>query len=366
MPRRTATMLASTLLLIAVLCAAALIKVPYAAMSPGPTYNTLGKAHGEQVLSFPDEKTPGDKSTGHLNMTTVSVTRSDHRMNLVEAVYGWLAHDSAVVPYERLYPDNKSAKEVEAENAEEFSRSQESAKVAALRVLDRKVSTRIVVQSVVKDGAAHGKLHAGDVIKAVDGEPVAKPTEVGDLVTKHKAGESVDFTIVPARKAAAAEKSKKDPVKLKGKQVTVPTKKSSDDGRAVVGIQPGTAHTLPFPIDITLADVGGPSAGLMFALGIVDKLDPTDLTGGAFVAGTGTIEADGQVGAIGGIRMKLVAARDKGAEFFLTPKDNCATAASDTPDGLTLVKVDTIRDAMSSLKKIRTDRTADLPRCTKG
>ncbi|MCT2591867.1 PDZ domain-containing protein [Streptomyces sp. N2-109] len=366
MPRRTASMLASLLLLIAVLCAAVLIEVPYAAMSPGPTYNTLGKVDGEQVLSFPGKEDAGNKATGNLNMTTVRVTGSEYRMNLFEAVYGWLAHDSAVVPRSTLYPEDKSARQVEEENAEEFSRSQESAKVAALRELKKKVTTRIVVQSVVKGGAAQGKLHAGDVIKAVDGKPVDNPQEVGDLVTKHEVGERVDFTIVPAQKAAAAEKAKKDPLTLEGKQISVPTKKSPDDGRPVIGIASGTAHTLPFRIDITLADVGGPSAGLMFALGIVDKLTPEDLTGGTFVAGTGTIEADGEVGAIGGIRMKTVAAREKGAEFFLTPKDNCATAAADKPAGLTLVEVDTMHDATSALKKIRNGETGDLARCSTG
>ncbi|MGW7350626.1 YlbL family protein [Streptomyces sp. NPDC054784] len=366
MPRRTATMLASMLLLIAVLCAAMLMKVPYAAMSPGPTYNTLGTVKGKQVLSFPKKEDAGNKASGHLNMTTVRVTSSEYRMNLFEAVYGWLADDNAVVPHSTLYPSDKSAKEVDEENAEEFSRSQESAKVAALKALGKTVPTRVVVQSVVKDGAAHGRLHAGDVIQAVDGKPVENPQDVGESVTKHEPGAKVDFTIVPAAEADAAEKAEKDPNDLKGKRITVPTKKAPDDGRALVGIQPGTAHTFPFPIDITLADVGGPSAGLMFALGIVDKLTKEDLTGGAFVAGTGTIDADGKVGAIGGIQMKTVAARDKGAEFFMTPKDNCSAAAAHTPDGLTLVKVDTMDDAMDALKKIREDRTSELPRCSAG
>lgn len=145
----------------------------------------------------------------------------------------------------------------------------------------------------------------------------------------------------------------------------ITTTKAEDDPKvAMVGIKAGTDHTYPFTIDIKLADVGGPSAGLMFALGIVDKLTPGDLTGGKFVAGTGTIEDNGKVGPIGGIEMKTVGARDKGAEYFLTPKDNCASAASDVPDGLTLVKVNTIKDAVESLKAISKGDTADLPKCT--
>ncbi|MGW7498806.1 S16 family serine protease [Streptomyces luteogriseus] len=109
----------------------------------------------------------------------------------------------------------------------------------------------------------------------------------------------------------------------------------------------------------------GPSAGLMFALGIYDKLTPGSLTGGKFVAGTGTIDDAGKVGPIGGIEMKTVGARAKGAQYFLTPADNCAAAAKDTPDGLILIKVGTIKDALGALKDIRSGDTADLPKCGK-
>jgi PDZ domain-containing protein len=355
-------MLASTLMLIALLCAGVLIPVPYSEMSPGPTVNTLGEHDGEPVLQIAGRKTyPTD---GHLNMTTVRVTSADYRMNLVEAVYGWLAHDNKVVPHDTLYPDGKTEEESTQENAEEFSQSQESAKVAALKELDIPVQSWVIVSTVVKGSPAEGRLHAGDVIKAVDGTAVKEPADVAELVTKHKPGEDVRFTIVPAKEQAAAEKEKRAPQKTENVVITT---KTSDDGgekRAIVGISAGTDHTFPFSIDIKLADVGGPSAGLMFALGIYDKLTPGSLTGGRFVAGTGTIDDDGKVGPIGGVEMKTVGARGKGAEFFLTPADNCAAAAKDTPEGLTLVKVDTIDDALGALKDIRSGDTADLPKCT--
>ncbi|MEU9961966.1 PDZ domain-containing protein [Streptomyces sp. NPDC050982] len=363
MPRRTATMLASTLMLIALLCAGVFINVPYSEMSPGPTVNTLGEHDGEPVLQISGRKTYA--TTGHLNMTTVRVTSADYKMNLVEAVYGWLAHDNKVVPHDTLYPNGKTEEQSTQENAEEFSQSQESAKVAALKEMDIPVQSWVIVSTVVKDTPAEGRLHAGDVIKAVDGTTVKAPDDVAKLVTKHKPGEKVVFTIVPAKEQAAAEKENRTATKTE--EITITTAKSDDTGeqRAIVGISAGTDHTLPFTIDIKLADVGGPSAGLMFALGIVDKLTPGNLTGGKFVAGTGTITDDGEVGPIGGIEMKTVGARDKGAQYFLTPKDNCAAAARDVPEGLTLVKVDTIDDAMSALKDIRGGKTADLPKCTR-
>ena len=361
MPRRTATMLASTLMLIALLCAGMLIPAPYSEMSPGPTVNTLGDHQGEPVLQIAGRKTyPTD---GHLNMTTVRVTSVDFRMNLVEAVYGWLSRDSKVVPHDTLYPKGTTEEQSSQQNAEEFSQSQESAKVAALKQLNVPVKSWVIVSTVVKDSPAQGRLHAGDVIKAVDGAEVKQPSDVAKLVTKHKPGQKVVFTVVPAKEQAAAEKAHKTATATQ--DVTITTAASDDSGpkRAIVGISAGTDHTFPFTIDIKLADVGGPSAGLMFALGIYDKLTPGSLTGGKFVAGTGTIDDNGTVGPIGGVDMKTLGARGKGAQYFLTPADNCAEAAADKPGGLTLVKVKTIKDALGALKDIRSGDTAALPLC---
>lgn len=354
-------MLASTLMLIVLLCAGVFVTVPYSELSPGPTVNTLGDHGGEPVLQISGHKTYA--TTGHLNMTTVRVTSADYRMNLVEAVYGWLSHDNKVVPHDTLYPDGKTEEQSTQENAEEFSQSQESAKVAALDKLGVPVQSWVIVATVVKGSPSEGVLHAGDVIKAVDGTAVKVPTDVAKLVTKHKAGEKVVFTIVPAAEQAAAEKANRAATKTRDITITTTKSDDADAQRAIVGISAGTDHTFPFTIDIKLADVGGPSAGLMFALGIYDKLTPGSLTGGKFVAGTGTIDDDGVVGPIGGIEMKTVGARDKGAQYFLTPADNCAAAAADTPDGLTLVKVSTIGDALSALKDIRSGDTGDLPKC---
>lgn len=355
-------MLASTLMLIALLCAGVFLPVPYAEMSPGPTVNTLSDHDGEPVLQISGRRTyPTD---GNLNMTTVRVTSPDYRMNLVEAVYGWLAHDDKIVPHDTLYPNGKTEEQSSQENAEEFSQSQESAKVAALKELGIPVRSWVIVSTVVKGTPAQGRLHAGDVIKAVDGTAVKEPADVAKLVTRHKPGQDVVFKIVPAKDQAAAEKAHRTATATK--DVTITTAQSDDGGakRAVVGISAGTDHTFPFTIDIKLADVGGPSAGLMFALGIYDKLTPGSLTGGKFVAGTGTIDDDGKVGPIGGVELKTIGARDKGARYFLTPADNCAAAAQDPPSGLTLVKVGTIGDALGALKDIRSGKTADLPTCT--
>lgn len=369
MPRRTATLLASTLLLIAMLCAGVLIEVPYAEMSPGPTVNTLGEHGGDPVLNI--KKRPGHKgepkeydTSGHLNMTTVRVTGSEYHMTLLGALSGWISDDSLVVPHKSLYPEDRSAEEVDQQNAEEFTASQESAKVAAFKELKQPVSSYVAVGSVEKGAPAHKRLHAGDVVTAVDGKPVSKPEHVGMVVRAHKPGEKVSFTVVPADEVKAAQKKGKKLSSKKAEKVTVRTGKMKGKSAARVGITTTLTHVFPFEVDIKLADIGGPSAGLMFGLGIVDKLTPTDLTGGKFVAGTGTIDDAGKVGEIGGIQMKTLAARKKGARFFLTPAGNCATAAKNKPEGLTLVKTSSMDDALSSLKKIRTGHTDDLTRCT--
>ncbi|HEY3481567.1 MAG TPA: PDZ/DHR/GLGF domain-containing protein, partial [Streptomyces sp.] len=170
MPRRTATLLASTLTLIVLLCVALIARAPYAEMSPGPTVNTLGDYAGDTVIQITGRTTY--PASGHLNMTTVRVTGADYSMNLVEAVLGWARHDDKVVEHDTLYPRGQTAEQADQENAEEFSQSQDSAKVAALKELGIPVGSRVIVSAVVKGGASEGVLHAGDVIKAVDGTEV--------------------------------------------------------------------------------------------------------------------------------------------------------------------------------------------------
>jgi PDZ domain-containing protein len=352
MPRRSATMLASTMLLIAMFCAAVLINVPYSEMSPGPTYNTLGSQGGQQVITISGRKTY--PTSGNLNMVTVEVTNANYRMNLVEAISGWIQHDVAVVPSSTLYPSGQTEQQSEQENAEEFTASQDSAKTAALKELGIPVGTEVVVSAVVESTPAVGKLHAGDAIVAVNGTKVTDPTQVATLVTEHPAGQKVVFTVVPLGKPASDQQ-----------QVTITTTKNPSTGKAFVGIEPGTEHTFPFTININLGDVGGPSAGLMFSLGIIDKLQPTDLTDGTFVAGTGTIDDNGNVGPIGGISMKMIAARGAGARYFFTPASNCAEASSQAPSGLRLIKVTTLSGALTDLGDIRSGDLSALPGCGK-
>jgi PDZ domain-containing protein len=139
-----------------------------------------------------------------------------------------------------------------------------------------------------------------------------------------------------------------------GKDETVAiTTKKADDGSGRIGVTAENKQPHPFEIKYHLENVGGPSAGLMFSLGTIDAIDKQDLTGGKVIAGTGTIDDEGNVGVIGGIAQKLVGAHDDGAAYFLTPAGNCAEAKANSVAGLTLVKVDTLDSALDSLAKIR-------------
>ncbi|MFF2041196.1 PDZ domain-containing protein [Kitasatospora sp. NPDC058170] len=369
MPRRSATMLAATLLLIALLCVSVLTKVPYTEMSPGPTYNTLGMQDktGKPVISITGHESY--PTSGHLNMTTVQVTGAKYEPSLVSAVVGWLRGDVLVVPHDNVYPKGQTDEQAKRQNAEEFASSEDSARTAALTQLGIPVGAELIVKSVAAGAPAEGRLHAGDQIVAVGGTPVTTPEDVANAVTKHKPGEPVVFTVVPRVKDANGAKA--DPASRTDVTVVTmragdadPTLKPDRADSAMVGIVAGIRHTYPFQIDIGLQDVGGPSAGLMFSLGIIDKLTPEDLTAGKFVAGTGTITDDGKVGPIGGISMKLIAARDAGAEYFFTPAANCAEASKDTPSGLTLIKAETLDGALKSLEQVRSGQTAALPSCT--
>jgi PDZ domain-containing protein len=203
--------------------------------------------------------------------------------------------------------------------------------------------------AALTDGTpAFGKLQIADRILKVDGTVVTGPKQVVDLVRKHKPGENVVFL-----------------VNRKGKRVTetLTTAANPDDATIpFVGITPDVSYEFPFQVKIELDDVGGPSAGMMFALGIIEVLTPEEITGGKNIAGTGTIDDDGTVGKIGGIQMKILGAKKSGATVFLVPADNCREAMANPPKGIQLVKVSTLADAVNALTALRTG-TGAVPHC---
>lgn len=340
-------------LLVGLVAIAGLLPVPYVAMSPGPTENTLGAYDGVDVIVINGVETY--PTEGHLDLTTVSVTRADSELDLISAMRYWLDPTIAVIPREQIYADDVAPEQIRQINAEQMQASQEKAIAAALRELDLPVFSRVVVASIVEGAPALGRLQAGDAILAVDGREVAAAADVAEQVTSHQPGEEVVFTV--------SRDGRQLDVSVETELSTADATPPGEEPRTIVGIAPAMGFEFPFDVDITLGEeIGGPSAGLVFALGIVDKLTPGALTAGAYVAGTGTIEADGVVGPIGGIQQKVVGARQAGATVFLVPADDCPAALAAAVDGIRLVRVETLAGARDSLEAIAAGST-DVPAC---
>lgn len=343
MSRRVLTLITGAVLLLALVVGGSQLPVPYAELGPGPTLDTLGvDQSGQQIIRLTG-KDPA-KTTGHLNLTTVSVR---DRLDLLGAMRGWLDPERAVVPREEIFPPGQTQQQTDAKNTQDFVTSQNSAELAALAYLDE---TKIVITQVADDSPSHGKLAAKDTITAVQGTPVGDVTDLGKVLGATAPGTTVTVDYLRDGKPGSAK-------------ITT-TKGTGEDGktRAVLGVGVSLESTAPYQVKIALDDrIGGPSAGLMFALGILDKLGPDDLTGGRFIAGTGTIDVTGEVGPIGGIPLKLIAAKDKGATAFLVPSGNCAEASRNPPAGLDLIKVDTLTGAVNALEALKAGKPT--PHC---
>jgi Lon-like protease len=343
--RRTATLVTSIVFLVAGLAVISLLSVPFVSFSPGPTENTLGKAGGKPVIEITGHQTY--PTTGQLDLTTVSVTSPDRRLTLPQAMRTWLDPRRDLLPRDIVYPPSKSADEVQQENNAEMTGSQDSAVAAALQQAG--VPVRPKVSEVNKGSPAEGKLEAGDVIVSVDGVTPTQVPMVGELVRKHKVGQPVRFVILRSEKEQT---------------VMVTTKASTGDpSRPMVGISIGVDS--PVKVTVQLGrDIGGPSAGLAFALAIYDKLTPGPLLSGKHVASTGTIDATGEVGAIGGIQQKIAGARSSGATVFLVPAPNCAAALDAGVSGIRLVRVATMHDAIAALTALASGK-GNVPACTR-
>jgi PDZ domain-containing protein len=330
--RRALTLLLAGLLAVGLALSAAVARVPYVALGPGPTYNTLGAVDGTPVLQVEGRRTfPTD---GRLDLTTVGVQA---KLTLAQALQGWFARDLAVVPREVVFPPGRTDEQVDQENQQAMRESQSAAVAAAAQQLG--LEPQVLVQELGEDSPSEGRLRVDDVLTAVDGRPIADAEQLRALISSREPGQPVRITYQRAGRTADAE------------VVTKETEGEDGRPRAVIGVV--TEERYPLDVTINLEDVGGPSAGLMFTLGILDKIGPESLTGGRYVAGTGEINADGTVGPIGGIAQKLIAARRKGAVVFLVPEANCAEAVARPPAGLTLVKVGTLTDALDGLQAVR-------------
>jgi Lon-like protease len=333
MRRRGWTVLIGTVLVAALTFAALWLPVPYVTLGPGPTVDTLGKAGGKQIITVQQGTAYPPK--GQLRLVTVSVTTG---LDLGTALYDWISSEYAVVPTDAVYPPNQTQQQTDKQEQQQFQDSQSNAETAALHQLG--CPTVVTVASVDVGAPADGRLKPGDVVVSVDGKPVTSAQQLVTLVQAKRPG-SVE-TIGYQRNGVAGS--------------AAVTTAAGDGGKAKLGIATGLGidqAKCPYKVKVTLGDIGGPSAGLIFALGIIDTLTPGDLTGGKVVAGTGEIDAAGNVKPIGGIQEKMLAAKRDHAGYFLSPADNCTDAKAAVPPGLTLARVGTLKDALTALDDIR-------------
>ena len=310
--------------------------VPYVAQVPGPTFNTLGDIDGEPIISI--EGREPKEVRGNLTLTTVGVSRGG--LSLIQAVQGWFDDEVSVVPEESVYPPDRSEEQTRVANREAFLTSEQAAQTVALGHLGYPV--KVVVQGVPDKSPSSGELEENDALEAINGQPTPDQSTLAAVLAAIPGGTSVTVSYTRLGRPGSAE---------------ITTASAENGGGSLLGITILEQPSAPFDVDIQVEDVGGPSAGLMLTLGILDLVGDDDLTGGAVVAGTGTIDAKGAVGPIGGITLKMVAARDIGAELFLVPADNCAEAAAAADPGFPLAKVADLDDALAALADFAAGRT---------
>lgn len=317
------------------------LAVPYAAEGPGPMFNTLGEVSGEPVVLIDGAET--NPTSGSLNMTTVSVRTN---MTLAQAFGRWIATSDTIVPVEQVLPPNLSEEELKDYNTQAFVSSEASATVAAMRYLG--LPTEVVVHDVVEDGPAAGRLEAGDIITAIGGGAVTEPGQVQEIVRGMHPGDTAEVTV----RRGGEER----------KESVVLGENPEKEGQALLGIYMSSEPADGTRVDFNLNDIGGPSAGMIFALAVIDKLTPDELTGGHNVAGTGTIAEDGRVGPIGGIQHKIAGARDAGVELFLAPADNCDEVAKVKTGSMQVAKVASLDDAVRAMEDFSAGR--DVAGCS--
>jgi PDZ domain-containing protein len=326
----------------------------YVIERPGPVYDTLGtvESNGDPValIDIPAQQTY--PTTGSLSMLTVStVGDPDQPANWLQVFEAWVDPSQDFIPITVAFPGGQTTKQSAEVGAAQMKASQQAAIAAALDSAGYSYESSVAVVEATAGGPSDGLLLAGDVITAVNGTAVTDQATLRALIAAN--GTDAPLTVTVTRDGAP---------------VDVPITPVLNDAKVpepVLGIEITVNYTFPFEVNIQLSDVGGPSAGQMFALAIIDKITPGSLNGGLAVAGTGTVTADGTIGPIGGIVQKLYGAQRAGAHYFLAPASNCADIAAGTvPEGLDIYAVSTLADSLSVLNTLATGAgTNFLPRC---
>ena len=319
-------------------------------MSPGPISNVLGTTtHSDGTTSDLIVVTGHETypTTGSLDFTTVRINGGPGTPSTSgpSSARGSTRVRTSI-PVDVIFPPQQTAEQVQQENQAEMVDSQQEATAVALRAAGFPVTEKVSVAAVSADAPSGTTFQPGDVFVSIGGTEVTSADVARQAIQKATPGSTIDVV-----------------VERGGTQVALKAKTGAAGGRTVLGVVLKVDFQFPFSVKIDAGNVGGPSAGLMFSLGIYDKVTNGALTGGQNIAGTGTIDSSGKVGPIGGIRQKLVGARQGGASYFLAPADNCNEVRGAVPDGLQAIKIATFDDARAAVEKIAAGDPKSLPAC---
>ncbi len=342
-----------TLLAGSALCAAivASASAPYAIERPGPVYDVLGETTvaGDQVPMIEVVDAETYATDGVLDMLTINATGPANLPSWLEVVQAYFDPSRSVLPIEALYPPSSGGSASNAQQVQ-MENSKLAAIAAALDHLGYHLVPEMRIADVVAGGPAEGVLEPDDIILSANGRTLADVDELRGILAENGVDRPADLVV------------ERDGRRL---ELEVTPAYGADDPTAPrIGVQVAASWgDWPIDIRIQLENVGGPSAGMMFALGIIDKLTPGSLTGGEVIAGTGTITATGDVGPIGGIRQKLYGASHAGATWFLAPVANCGEVVGHVPDGLRVIPVATLDQAVDALETIAAHGDSSFPSC---
>jgi PDZ domain-containing protein len=312
------------LLLLAVVVASGTVWLPYYSIGPGPAREVAPLIRVSGVQTY--------QSTGRFVMTSVHI----EQLTGLGALLAWLDPHRAIVPRHDLYAPGESDQQEQQRAISQMDQSKLDAAYVVLHELEgypKDHGRGAVVESTEPGCAADGELFPGDVVTAIDGTAVPTVRAASKLIEAAPSGSTLSFDVA---------------VDGKPEHVDLVRKPCGSQHRTLVGVS--MIPRFPFPIAISSGDIGGPSAGLMWAVTLYDLLTPGDLSGGETIAGTGQIGLDGTVYPIGGIGDKIVAAKDAGATVLLLPKDNLAEARAAGVGGIQLVPVATFDEAISWLR----------------
>ena len=343
------------ILVVALVVAVFMVPVNAVIEAPGPTWNVLdnGSSSDQDVLKVSGTETY--PTEGALRMTTVSVSGCPgYPVTTADLIAAWFSSDKRIVDRNEVCPQDQSAEQVEETGKAQMTASQDSAVIAALIETGMAGAMHLTVTEVTEQQTST-EIQADDVLETITPEggqttTITSFSQLRELMTTIPEGTRVTLGVRRGEQQVPAA-------------LTTIAPQEGTTG-SLLGLSLRVSVDSQVEATFGLSDVGGPSAGMMFALGVVDEITPGSLTGGKDISGTGTIDMNGQVGPIGGIQQKMAGARNAGSTFFLAPASNCEEVKGHEPEGMQVFAVSTLHEAVTATEAIASGNTSGLATCS--